>query len=279
MAKAKNQANTIAATKETTEEVTSSVETNVEEMVLPMEESSVQASSYNDLLAMVANLQKQVADLAANNFTKVEPTPVVNRVEESSNDATAKLVEILANKKSEKEITIVHNCEVLGGTSTHIELTGMTIDFHIQGEERLLSWQQFEELVSRYRSFFERRIIILGAGQDELAERYGVPCIKTTNTHVVTRDELTNLHKLSPRKLEEYIVSLSDEDKRLVASFWIGNCYERKDGYYDRGKVELLNRLLEDHPFENILTLMNGDYRVIPEKGESNNLITSAPVG
>ena len=251
----------------------------IETTVTPVDTTPVNTPSYEDLMAMVASLQKQVADLVDTNKAKEDAPVVEEKPVEQTNDATAKLVEILANKKSEKEITVIHNCEVLGGASTHIELTGMTIDFHIQGEERLLSWQQFEELVSRYRSFFERRIIILGAGQDELAERYGVPCIKTTNTHIVTRDELTNLYKLSPRKLEEYIASLSDEDKRLVASFWIGNCYERKEGYYDRGKVELLNRLLEDHPFENILALMNGDYRVIPEKGEGNNRITSAPVG
>lgn len=233
------------------------------------------APSYEDLANAVAALQQQLAALQS---AQAQAPQIVTETQKE--DTTAKLVELLANKKSEKEITIIHNQEVLGGASTHIELTGMTIDFHIQGEERLLSWQQFEELVSRYRSFFQRRIIILGAGQEELAKRYGVPCIQTTNTHIVTRDELTKLHTYSPRKLEEYIESLSDEDKELVGSYWIGKCYDRKEGYYDRAKVELLNRLLPNHPFENMLTLMNGDFRNIPEKGEKgSNRISADPIG
>ena len=68
----------------------------------------------------------------------MEVTPVVSS---TLPDTTERLLEILGNKKSDKEVVIVHNRELLGGLATSIRLTGAAIDFHTLGEERVLSWQ------------------------------------------------------------------------------------------------------------------------------------------
>lgn len=54
---------------------------------------------------------------------------------------TNRLLEYLTNKKSDREVTIVHNRELIPGLSTHIVLTGLIIDFKTLGEKRVLSWQ------------------------------------------------------------------------------------------------------------------------------------------
>ena len=63
------------------------------------------------------------------------------------------------------------------------------------------------------------------------------------------------------RQLEDFFNSLTTQDKEFVCSYWLGKCYEKKEGFYDRYKVELLNRLSNSHVFDNLLTLMNGDFR------------------
>ena len=150
---------------------------------------------------------------------------------------------------------------MLGGLCTAINLTGLNIEFRTLGEQRVLSWQQFEECVSKYRRFFDLEIILLGDEYAELAQRYSVSCVKRGNNHVFTRDELAKLPNMDIRELEDFFNSLTVQDREFVCSYWLGKCYEKKEGFYDRYKVELLNRLSNSHVFDNLLTLMNGDFR------------------
>ena len=226
------------------------------------ENSSSSVPSTDDLLKIIAGLQEQIASL--NNKIVETQIPVQSTLESFQDDTmtrTDKLLEILANRKQDKEVVIIHNREIIGGASTAIKLTGLTINFHKLGEERVLSWQQFEECVSKYRRFFDREIILLGADYQEIAERYSVPCQKRGANHSFTRQELTNIYRLDVHALEEYYNSLTKQDKDFLCSYWLGKCYEKAPGFYDRYKIELLNRLSDSHAFDNLLTLMNNDYK------------------
>ena len=169
-------------------------------------------------------------------------------------------LEILANRKSDREVTIVHNREMIGGLSTHIVLTGLTIDFHTLGEERVLSWQQFEECVSKYRKFFEKEIILLASDYEDVAKRYSVPCVKRGNNNVLSRDNLREMGYMDVHKLEKFYLSLTEEDKAFMCSYWLGKCYEKDPNFYDRYKIETLNRLSDAHIFDNLLVGMNNDF-------------------
>ena len=222
----------------------------------PDETPKVAGPSYDELMAMVQKLAQEVKNL------KNTPVPVpVYATTESTYDKTDKLIEALTNRKSDKEVVIVHNREMLGGLCTAINLTGLNIEFRTLGEQRVLSWQQFEECVSKYRRFFDLEIILLGDEYSELAQRYSVSCVKRGNNHVFTRDELAKLPHMDIRELEDFFNSLTAQDREFVCSYWLGKCYEKKEGFYDRYKVELLNRLSNSHVFDNLLTLMNGDFR------------------
>lgn len=245
--------------KEEVKEVTENQELEVKNN---SENSSSSVPSTDDLLKIIAGLQEQIASL--NNKIVETQIPVQSTLESFQDDTmtrTDKLLEILANRKQDKEVVIIHNREIIGGASTAIKLTGLTINFHKLGEERVLSWQQFEECVSKYRRFFDREIILLGADYQEIAERYSVPCQKRGANHSFTRQELTNIYRLDVHALEEYYNSLTKQDKDFLCSYWLGKCYEKAPGFYDRYKIELLNRLSDSHAFDNLLTLMNNDYK------------------
>ena len=180
-------------------------------------------------------------------------------VQDNTSNTTERLLEILGNRKSDKEIVIVHNRELLGGLSTAIQLTGLTINFHTLGEQRVLSWQQFEECVSKYRKWFDKEIILLAPEFADVAERYNVSCLKREGHAVVTKGDLINIYKKSERELEDYMNSLTEADKDFICSYWLGKCYENDAKYRVRSKVELLNRISNKGVFDNLLAQMNFD--------------------
>lgn len=233
----------------------------------------------NALLNMVGQLQKTVMDLqsqlkekeeetqkasaeAVSMPTHVESEPVreIHGSYESTQESdTQRILSYLTNKKSDKEITIIHNRERMGGLSTAIRLNGLSIDFHTLGEQRVLSWQQFEECVSKYKKFFDKRIILVAPEYKDIAERYNVPVWESSTNNVITRNDLAHLGDMTIDALEKFYNSLCKEDQAFLCSYWLGKCYEKESKYYDRYKVELLNRL-SDGAFATLLTAMNYDF-------------------
>ena len=234
------------------------------------------------LMNMIANLQNQVVGLQ-NQLKEAESkvnddvvkdvdfqVPVEDKqtiqvqVKDTAQQNTERILDYLTNKKSDKEITIIHNRERLGGGSTAIRLTGLSIDFHTIGEQRVLTWQQFEELVSKYRKWFDKHIILLAPEHKDLAERYNVPYLTSSTHNVLTRNDLARIGKLSVEELTEFYQSLDKQDQSFLCSYWLGKVYENDPDFYNRYKIETLNRLSDCGAFDNTLTSMNYDYKKNP---------------
>lgn len=206
-----------------------------------------------------AKNEKLAEEIKESNLGDTESSSKVEEVQDNTSNTTERLLEILGNRKSDKEIVIVHNRELLGGLSTAIQLTGLTINFHTLGEQRVLSWQQFEECVSKYRKWFDKEIILLAPEFADVAERYNVSCLKREGHAVVTKGDLVNIYKKSERELEDYMNSLTEADRDFICSYWLGKCYENDAKYRVRSKVELLNRISNKGVFDNLLAQMNFD--------------------
>ena len=225
--------------------------------------------SMSDMMKMFQQMQETITSLQTQlDEAKKEKEAVVNNlateiipepVAEDIHDTTVELLSKMVNRKSEREVTLVHNRELIGGLSTSIHLSNLTIDFHTLGEQRMLSWQQFEECVSKYHNWFEKEIILLGADCADLAERYNVPYVKREGVGTITKKDLQTIYSKSETELEALVNSLSAEDKRFVCSYWLGKCYEKDAKFLQRSKIELLNRLTGQHIFDNLLTQMNYD--------------------
>lgn len=254
------------------EQIAENAETSIKES--PATQSSI---SLEDIQAMMAKFQSTIDSLSnelkeekakneklaeaikESTLGDTENSSKVEEVHDNTSNTTEKLLEILGNRKSDKEIVIVHNRELLGGLSTAIQLTGLTINFHTLGEQRVLSWQQFEECVSKYRKWFDKEIILLAPEFADVAERYNVSCLKREGHAVVTKGDLVNIYKKSERELEDYMNSLTEADRDFICSYWLGKCYENDAKYRVRSKVELLNRISNKGVFDNLLAQMNFD--------------------
>ena len=246
----------------------------------------------NALLNMVGQLQQTVMDLQSQLKEKEEETQkssaetvsmstqvefepvreVCSSYESTQESDTQRILSYLTNKKSDKEITIIHNRERMGGLSTAIRLNGLSIDFHTLGEQRVLSWQQFEECVSKYKKFFDKRIILVAPEYKDIAERYNVPVWESATNNVITRNDLAHLGDMTIDALEKFYNSLCKEDQAFLCSYWLGKCYEKEPKYYDRYKVELLNRL-SDGAFATLLTAMNYDFMKDSNQTETTRIM------
>ena len=254
------------------EQIAENAETSIKESPAP--QSSI---SLEDIQAMMAKFQSTIDSLSnelkeekakneklaevirESTSGDTESSSKVEEVPESTSNATERLLEILGNKKSDKEVVIIHNRELVGGLSTAIQLTGLTINFHTLGEQRVLNWQQFEECVSKYRKWFDKEIILLAPEYTDIAERYNVSCLKRGNKTVVTKADLMNLYKKNERELEDYMNTLTESDQEFICSYWLGKCYSNDSKYLNRSKIELLNRISGKRIFDNLLTQMNYD--------------------
>lgn len=169
-----------------------------------------------------------------------------------------KYIEAMATRKSDKEVTIVHNREILGGAKTCIKLDNVTIEFSKLGETRTLSWHQFEQLVSKYRGFFNRQIILVADKDRSVAEEYVLPCVQRPDGIALTRNDLDKLPYMDINQLSNLYNSLTSKDKEFMLSYWLGQCYTRTPGYYERYKIEALNTLSGNGMFDALLAFMNG---------------------
>lgn len=194
-------------------------------------------------------------------ISKIEEEEVEsNRLEESPN-VTGELLSKLINRKSDKEVTIVHGAEMLGGMSTYIKLSTMTINFTRLGEERTLSWQQFEELCNTYRKFIDRGLIKVAPAYRELCVPYQIECYEDGSSQTLTTETLAKLPTMSEKELEECYNGLGETDRTVLLNYWLGQCYARPENkdkrFYNRYKIELLNRLSNSSIFDNIIADMN----------------------
>jgi len=235
----------------------------------PAKSEAATEPSMQDMMAMFAQMQqtinalqeqlskseKEKAEIVKNQETKKNEETVLP-IDNSGSNKTAEILERLVNKKFEREIILVHNRELIGGLSTSLRLNGLNIDFHTLGEQRVLTWQQAEECVSKYFNWFKKGIILLGPGCEDLAERYNVPCVKRECNNI-SKDDIKTIYQKNDRELEELLASLSEDDKKFVFSYWLGKCYENDANFVNRSKIEFLNRLSGTGVFDNFITGMN----------------------
>lgn len=244
----------MAKTTESKKEVNTVIEQPVVEETTQQVVQSNDNETISQLMELITQMREEINTLKNNENST---SPVKETFENTSYD---KLLNAIANKKSDREVIIIHNREMPKDLATVLELNGINIQFHKLGEQRVLTWQQFEACVSKYRKLFDKEIILLEAGQDDLIQKYDVPSINRGSKYIMTKEKLSNLGNLSVNELEDFYNGLTEGDKKSILSYWMSECYEKNPKFYDRYKLELFNRLSNSDIFDNIITEINNDY-------------------
>lgn len=153
-----------------------------------------------------------------------------------------KIVTNQVNTPSVKDerVKIIHLCQAMVGLETTIELSNLVVHLTNFGEERYLTLQQFEELVGKYRAWFESGIIAVSNGYEKYAETYGVRMAKG---FPINREFFKELGSLPITQIEDIFPKLPIECQGSVTSLWKRKVYDRDPQYTDIRKLETLNRL------------------------------------
>lgn len=207
-------------------------EKNVETEVTTAKRGPKAASTNND--AKVAELNKQLEEMQAA-FAK-------------QNDQIQMLLAAMSGATAQRPhtdslndtIKIVHLVQRAPGLVTFIKLSSIEIAMENFGEERIVTIQQFEEMVSKYRSWFNSGMISVAAGYEKVAERYG---LKTAKNYPIDGDFVKELGNLPMDKIEEVYPKLPESGKDFVLGLWNRKVIEGDPKFRDIRKIETLNRL------------------------------------
>ena len=151
----------------------------------------------------------------------------------------AQAATVAATPKDER-VKIIHLVERAPGLSTYMELSNLVVKLSKFGEERILSLQQFEEMVGKYRSWFDKGLISVAAGYEEVAQRYG---LKTAADYPIDSEFIHHLGNANMLDIEEIYPKLPEAGKDFLLSYWNRKVIEGDPNFKDRRKIETLDRL------------------------------------
>ena len=145
-----------------------------------------------------------------------------------------------AKSKLDDEVTVVHTFQCAPGLRTHIVLSNMTIDFRDFGEERTLPRMVFEELIGKYRHWFEQGILAPGPEAGDVAKLYN---LKVSTQLGFSKDTLKKIPKMSVYELEDLFTKLGETHRGVILEMFRRGCLEKNPDYKDIHKIEMLNRV------------------------------------
>ena len=140
--------------------------------------------------------------------------------------------------RRDDEVTIVHLFDNAPGITTHIDLSNYSIDMSAFGETRTLTVQQFEELVGKYRSWFDRGIIAVGAGSEYYARRNS---LKMASDSLVDSNFVRNLGTMPMSDVQDIYEKVCDGQKDFIVSYWKRKFIEKVPEFRDLRKLQILN--------------------------------------
>jgi hypothetical protein len=160
---------------------------------------------------------------------------------------TTQVVSPVSNLQN--EVKIVHLVQRAPGLSTYIKLSNLEVILTEFGEERYLTVQQFEEMLGKYRRWFDSGMISLADGYEDIARRYG---LKTANNYPLDSYFISNMGTLPMAEIEKMYDRLPTSGKDFIISHWMQKVIEGDPNFKDIRKIETLDRI-SNGAMENVL--------------------------
>lgn len=216
-----------------------------EEINIPTE--IVNPSELDILKEQNKSLQEQMAK-QMELMTQLMANQATNTNQSSAKDEVTRMVKV------------IHLSQPTGGLVTPVSLSNRNFDFRIYGEEKFLRFDEFQELASKYKSWFDENILALTEEDYDLVERFDLICSKDIP---LTSYHLKNITNLSAEELKDLVGKISLNHKLLITRTWAHGYYKEEDAdlaFKDRHKVEILNDAV-DGAMENILSELDAQRR------------------
>ncbi len=135
------------------------------------------------------------------------------------------------------EVTLVYLSESLGVVS----IDGLTLNCSRYGEQFQVSRIQFDQIVGKYRKWFDDGILAVG---DNCVDVAAAKDIKTESEYVLNAKILNSIGKMTASELSKLWDKLTTPEERNSVVLHVKHKLIEGDPVYkDREKIDLLNRL------------------------------------
>lgn len=169
----------------------------------------------------------------------------------------AKATVVAAPPAPSTDVTLVYCSDSLG----YAKISNMEINCTRYGEEFVMTRSQFDELVGKYRSWFDRGVFAVSYKNADVASAKGVFTDKELGLDVAT---LYAIGKMSARDLEHLWSGLKLQNlKESVVCYYKRKFVEGDPAFLDREKVDLLDRLTKGG-FKREQDELSGRYKIQP---------------
>lgn len=220
----------------------------------------------SQILEMVQKMQEQINTLVDEN-TRLKEEQEKQKLEQSQ---TAIIEESIAVEpimyepivsNTNNKIKIYHMQEMIGGLETYIKLTDTQRSLRKMGQVCTFTHEQFEELEGKYRHFFDKGIIALGAEHMDLAELYDLPIYDSKTKSQYNSDILKKVTNYNYDQLSNFYNNLSKNNQNAFLQYWLGKVYDKEEGYYDVEKMHWLETISGTRSFSPIIIEIENNNR------------------
>lgn len=140
-------------------------------------------------------------------------------------------------EKTDDSVTLVYCSDSLG----FAKISNMEFNFNRYGEQFKVPRYQFDELVGKYRRWFDEGILAVAPEDYEVAAAKG---ISTTDEFVLSYKVLSSIGTMSVSAIEElWNNTTKPEHRRSIITFVKKKFIEGDPKYRNREKIDLFNRL------------------------------------
>ena len=147
-------------------------------------------------------------------------------------------------------------------SSGHMEGKLFALDASVYGEEFTLSRSQFDELVGKYRRWFNDGILAVSYRNVDVAAAKGLPTDKDIGLSV---KQLNALGTMSPAQIEDLWNSIAQHSLRMsIVTFYREKFDENAPGYRDRARLDCLNRLTNGGFDDEVMAVSGRQVKKVP---------------
>lgn len=159
--------------------------------------------------------------------------------------------------KADDSVTLVYCSDSLG----YAKVSNMEFNFNRYGEQFKVPRYQFDELVGKYRRWFDAGILAVAPEDYEVAAAKG---ISTTDDFVLDYKLLSSIGNMSAADIEKlWDNTKKAEHRRSIVTFVKKKFIENDPKYRNREKIDLFNRLT-DGGFTREQDELSGRYKYSP---------------
>ena len=199
--------------------------------------------SLSEVLALMQDMKSEIEKLKKeNNNLKTANNSLQEEVEKNS------FITTMENKKRTKdsEVTLIMNLQ----GRLDVSLPDLDLQMEKFGEQREITFQQFQQLMGKKRRWFEKDYLLVSMKDMDLVDKYKVKAYDPQSSSFMHYEDIEKFANMTGRELEEYYNKLSPSSQKGMLSLFLNKCYEQEPGFYSIEKMDALNRVSGTKTFD-----------------------------